>query len=101
MWKVVEALINACLCASLQMYDVLHGFKSGRRTGTAIMMLNIAQDFVSIDQDPLFLVFLDFWRAYDTMDWYRLLITLEGYGAGPWMCGLLETFWEYQQVVLR
>ena len=35
------------------------------------------------------------------MNWDRLLITLEGYGAGPRMCGLLETFRGNQQVVPR
>ena len=27
LWKVVEALIDTCLCTSLQMHDVLHGFR--------------------------------------------------------------------------
>ena len=31
----------------------------------------------------------------------RLIQTLEGYCAGPRMCGLLETFWAHQQVVPR
>ena len=35
------------------------------------------------------------------MDQDRLLITLEGYGSGLRMCGLLETFWEFQQLVPR
>ena len=59
LWKVVEALINTCLCASLHIHDALHRFRSGRGTGTSITELKIAQDLSSIDQDPLFLVFLD------------------------------------------
>ena len=35
------------------------------------------------------------------MDQDRLIITLEGYGAKPCMCSLLETFWECQQVMPR
>ena len=35
------------------------------------------------------------------MDRDCLLITLEGYGAGTQMCGLLETLWECQQMVPR
>ena len=89
---MVEALIDARLCAGLQMHEVLHRFNAGRGTGTAIMELKLSQELVSIDQCPFFLVFLDLRKAYDTVDQYRLLTTLDGYGSGPWMCGLLETF---------
>ena len=64
--------------------------------GVAIMDLNLSQDIASIDQSPLFLVFLNPRKAYDTMDLERLLITLEEYGVGPRLCGLLETFWDRQ-----
>ena len=30
-----------------------------------------------------------------------LIRTLEGYGAGPYMCELLATFWAQQEVVTR
>ena len=65
----------------------------------AIMELKISQELASIDQVPLFLVFLELRKAYNTVDQERLLIKLEGYGAGPCLCGILETFWECQQVV--
>ena len=94
-------LIDTCLFAILQMHNVLHRFRARRGTGTAIMELKLAQDLVSIYQDPLFLVFLDFRKASDTVDRDRLLVTLEGCGEGPQVCGLLETFWGYQQVVRR
>ena len=82
------------------MHDVLHVFRAGRDTGTAILALKLAQNLSSIYQYPLFLVFLDLRKAYDTVDWDTLLITLEGYGTGPRVCGLLKTFWECQQVML-
>ena len=92
LWKVVGALINTGLCASLQMQGVLHGFSPGRGTRTSIMEIKLAQDLASIEQDLLFLVLLDLRKTYDTVDRDHLLITLEGYGAGPRICGLLETF---------
>ena len=97
----MEALIDTRLRASLQIHDVLHGFRSRRGTRKAIMELNIAQEITRIDQDPLFLVFLDLRKAYDTVDRDLLIITLEGYVAGPRICGILETFWDCPQVVPR
>ena len=50
MWTVVEALIDTCLCAILQMNDVLHGFRTRRGIGTDIMELKLAQELSRTDQ---------------------------------------------------
>ena len=44
---------------------------------------------------------MDLSKAYDIVYQERLLMTLEGYGAGPCLCRLLETFWGRQQVMPR
>ena len=80
LWKVVEALIGTRFRAILQMHEVLYGFRAGRGTRTAIMELKLDQELSRIYQDPLFLVFLELRKAYNTVDQDRLLITLEGYG---------------------
>ena len=85
LWKVAEALIDTRLRTSLQLHGVLHRFRTRRGTGTAIMELKFAHDISSIDWDPLFLVFLDLRKAYDTVHRDQLLITMEGYGVGPRM----------------
>ena len=48
LWKVVEALIDTRIRASLQMHDVLHGFRSGRGTGTTIMGIKLSQELAII-----------------------------------------------------
>ena len=68
LWKVVEALIDTCLCASLHFYDVLQGFQFGRGTGMAIMELNLLQEISSIDHNFFLLVFFDLRKAYNTVD---------------------------------
>ena len=83
LWKVVEVLVDTRLRASLQMHDVPRGFRYGRGTVTDMMELKLAQDLSRINQDPLFLLFLDLRKYYDTVDQDHLLITLERYGAGP------------------
>ena len=101
LWKVVEALIDTRLRASLQFHDILHGFWARRGTGTAIMELKIPQELASLDREPLFLVSLDIRKAYYTVDRESLVQTLEKYGAGTCVCQLLETFWAYQKAVPR
>ena len=59
LWKVVEALIDTHLQASLHMHDILYRFRSRRGTWMAIMELKLAQELASIDQSPLLLVFLE------------------------------------------
>ena len=54
----------------------------------------MAKELEIMDQDPLLLVFLELKKAYDTVDRGQLLTTLEGYGAGPHMCRILQKFWE-------
>ena len=69
--------------------------------GEDIIDLKLAQELTSVDHYPLFLVLLELRKAYDTVDRDHLIQTLEGYGAVPCLCGLLETFWAHQKVVPR
>ena len=73
----MEYIIDTCLRASIQFNDVLHGFRSGRGTGAANMELKLSQELAIVDQDPLFLVFLNLRKAYNTVDRSRLIMTLE------------------------
>ena len=82
LWKAAEALIDTHIRASLQFHDGLHRLRAVRGTGTSIMELNIPQELSSEYHDPLLLVFVDLRNAYDTVDRYRLIHTLEGYGVG-------------------
>ena len=64
------------------------------------MEIKLAQELVSVEQDPLFLIFLDIRKAYDNLDRGRVLQTLMGYRAGPKMRGFLVAFWSRQDVVI-
>ena len=101
LWKLVEALIDTRIIASIQFHDVLHGLWAGRGTEMYIMELKLAQELSRIGNDPLLLVFLDLRKAYNTAERDRLIQTLERYGAGPCMCRILDDLWAHQQVVPR
>ena len=99
LWKVAESLTDTRQCVSLQLHGVLYRFRARRGTGTAIMDLNLAQELSRVDCDLLFMVFLELSKAYDTVDRYCLIQTLERYGVVPLMCGLLENFWSHQKMM--
>ena len=63
LWKVVDVIIDTHLMASVCIHDVLHGFRAGRGKKRAYLELKLAQELASVDQDPLFLVFLDLKKA--------------------------------------
>ena len=76
LWKVVKAIIDTHLYFSIHFHNVLPRFRTGGGTRTSTMEINISQDLDSIYQDPLFLVFLDLRKSYDTVDRDRLIRTL-------------------------
>ena len=43
LWKVMEAIIDTRLQASIQFHDVLHGLRAGRGIRAATMELKLAQ----------------------------------------------------------
>ena len=92
-WKVVEEVIDTRIKVVVQFHDVLHRFRACRGRGAAIMELKLAQELVSVDQDPLFLVFLDLKKSHDNLYRGRILQTLAGYGMVPKLWCLLVEFW--------
>ena len=48
MWKVVAAILNRRLMASIVFHDFLHGFRAGRGTGTATLEVKLLQKLVSL-----------------------------------------------------
>ena len=67
-------------------------------TRTEILEMNLAQGLDIVDQYPLFLVFIDLQKVYDTVDCGLLMNTLEGCSSGPHMCRFLAVFWYQQEV---
>ena len=82
-WKLIEAIIDTRVRSKVTLHDCLHGFTARRGTGTAIIEAKLQQELAGIRKQPLFQVYLDLKKAYDTIDRPRLLQTFEEYGMGP------------------
>jgi hypothetical protein len=100
-WKVLMSAIDVRMKTTITFHDALHGFRAKRGTGTAVFEAKLFQQLASIEQVPVFEVFLDLKKAYDTVDRARTLQLLEQYGVGPLALRLLRQFWDRQRIVAR
>ena len=48
MWKLVTAILNCRLIASITFHNFLHGFRSGRGTGTATLEAKLLQKLAAL-----------------------------------------------------
>lgn len=100
-WKTCSSIINSRLQDSIQFHEALHGFRKQRGTGTAILETKLLMQRAQIQGKPLYMVFLDLSKAYDTLDRERTLEILEKYGVGARVQQLIQNFWESLLVVGR
>ena len=101
MWKVVVAILNRRLTASITFHDFLHGFRAGRGTGTATLEVKLLHQLAALWEEVLYVIFLYLHKAYDALDRSRCLVILEGYGVGPQAQWLLHMYWRRLMMVAR
>jgi Reverse transcriptase (RNA-dependent DNA polymerase) len=90
-WKLCEAIIDTRVKQSVTLHDSIHGFTDHCGTGTAIIKAKLQQELAHIQNRPLFQVFLDLKKAYNTLDRPRLLRTYQDYGMGPKLRNVLQS----------
>ena len=61
-------MVNCRLKRSLDLNDVLHGFKAWRGMGTASLELKLVQQLAGLSHETLFQVFLDVRKAYNSLN---------------------------------
>ena len=63
-------------------HDYLHGFRSGRGTGTSSLKVKLIQKVMDTREEVLYMIFLDLHKVYYALEWSRFLDILEGYCVG-------------------
>jgi hypothetical protein len=101
LWKVCSSIINRRLQESISLHESLHGFQKGRGTGTACLEAKLQMQLAHIRSTPLYQVFLDLSKAYDTLDRVRTIQLLRSYGVGDRILHLLTHFWNSLTIVAR
>ena len=100
-WTVVAAIPNRRFTSFITYHDALHGFRSGRVTGTATLEAKLLQQLAAMKEEVLYMIFLDLTKSYDALDRSRCLEILEGYGVGPNARRLLTNYWRRLTMVAR
>ena len=100
-WKLVSAIINMRMMAGITFHDDLHGFLPARGTGTACLEAKLSAQLAYRTGNPLHHVYIDFAKAYDSLDRGRTLLLLADYGVGPKTLRLISTFWDRHMVIPR
>ena len=100
-YKLLSSIINRRLCDKVKLDDALHGFRAKRGTGTAIMEVKLLAQLRSRSDEPLFMIFLDLKKAYDTLDRTQAMRILKGYGVGRNIRRIIDTIWRGDTMVPR
>lgn len=100
-WKLLSSIVDGRLKETVEFDDAIHGFRSKRGTGTAILTHKLRMQNATVMGSPVRHVYLDLKKAYDTLDRERTLAILRSYKMGPNNLRLLGTFWDRHMVVPR
>ena len=99
--KLVSQIINIRLAEAVEFVDEVHGFRKKRGTFTAIGERKIGMQQAICDSKPLYQIYLDLKKAYDSVDRERILKLLEKYKVGPNVRRYIARIWQDQKYFLR
>ena len=72
------SICNCQLTAYIAYHNFLHGFWSGRVTGTATIDSKLLYQLVALVEEVVYMIFLELQKAYNALNKYRCLEILEG-----------------------
>jgi hypothetical protein len=98
-YKLVSTIIHLRLQDAIEFHPALHGFLQGRGTGTCILEAKLQMQLAFYTCQPLYQIFIDLSKAYDTLDHVRTMSILKAYGVGPHTRSIIQAVWDKELIV--
>ena len=93
LWKICSVVVNCRIKRSAVLHNALHGFRTGRGTGTETLEAKLSQKLTGPTYESLFQISLDVLKAYNLLNQEQCLELLRVYGLGTNLSWLLEKYW--------
>ena len=90
--KILESLLLSRLKPYLNTTDNQFGFKAHHSTDTCIYLLKEMLNYYSLSGSPIFLCFVDVRKAFDRVNYLKLLLKLRERGTPAYLIAILH-FW--------
>ena len=68
LWNTVMVILNLRLTMEIHIHKILHGFHTGRGTGTVSIEAKLLQNPMAMREEVFYEIFLDLYKAYSSLD---------------------------------
>jgi hypothetical protein len=99
--KLYDNILNSRLSSWIDINKAQAGAQKGRGCIEQILTLRLLMDYAKTNKKKLFILFVDFKKAYDMVDRHKLLQVLESRGCGKNMLAAIAAVYKSTKFILR
>jgi len=100
-YKLISSCMNYQAQKAIDYHDGIHGFRTGRGCQMALFEAKADMEARELGTQTYHQIFLDLWKAFDTVNRDRLLMVMQAYGFGYRALRFFRTCWQDSFMALR